>query len=889
MRSCGRRVALIVRVTLVWLFLGRTSLAVPTPTSTPFLATPTPTANPTAQCPSSPSYQTNNLTGTMPTQSFSAVGVTAGDALVAVVNWEYTYAPRVTLVDNNGGIWSEVPGFPNAASGYGAFDIWYSLNHPAGRTVVTITWSGGTPLGWSATLSGWPDIATSNAIDTSVSTFRALGGADAYSGLVTTSNANDLLIGGANITYNVSGSPADYGSAGGIPTDLPYDAFAAYQILNAPGQYGFETGLTEYDATTFATGGLVALKCAGSSPVPTPTPTSTQTPTPLPTQTLHATSTHTPAPSPTPTSTPFLATPTPTANPTAQCPSSPSYQTNNLTGTMPTQSFSAVGVTAGDALVAVVNWEYTYAPRVTLVDNNGGIWSEVPGFPNAASGYGAFDIWYSLNHPAGRTVVTITWSGGTPLGWSATLSGWPDIATSNAIDTSVSTFRALGGADAYSGLVTTSNANDLLIGGANITYNVSGSPADYGSAGGIPTDLPYDAFAAYQILNAPGQYGFETGLTEYDATTFATGGLVALECAGSSPVPTPTPTSTQTPTPLPTQTQPNSSYSKNLSVPPGTALETSPAISAISTDARPTSDQYGTARPAPGKSASNIEAPVSNNITISGSVMSGKTGISDSIVTLYAAGDDYGSGAYWLGTATSAVDGTFTLTFPQRLSANPWTYLIATGGNVGQGANSAIGLIAALGPAHNVSDFTNVTINELTTAATEWSLTRFLDPTGRILGAPASNTLGLQDAFVAFANLADVNSRTLSVSGDPSSFLPSAASCIEGTPPPVNCDELELLNTLANVLAGCVKSPGPDSTACAALFCDTTPGDTYNSDCSNTPIPTSTDTLGAAFRIIANPKNNVNALYGLAPVSIPFSPALISEPDGWEMDLNRPN
>ena len=120
------------------------------------------------------------------------------------------------------------------------------------------------------------------------------------------------------------------------------------------------------------------------------------------------------------------------------------------------------------------------------------------------------------------------------------------------------------------------------------------------------------------------------------------------------------------------------------------------------------------------------------------------------------------------------------------------------------------------------------------------------------------------------------------MSGNPSSLLPSPETCAAGSPP-ANCDALERLNTLANILAGCVDS-APSSSACAQLFCDATPGLTYSGACSGTPAIT--DTMGAAHLIVTNPANNVSALYGLAAASAPFSPALGAAPDGWEIALN---
>jgi hypothetical protein len=260
--------------------------------------------------------------------------------------------------------------------------------------------------------------------------------------------------------------------------------------------------------------------------------------------------------------------------------------------------------------------------------------------------------------------------------------------------------------------------------------------------------------------------------------------------------------------------------------------------------------------------------------------MDGTTAISGSTVKLYAAGTAYGSGAVSLATATTGADGSFTLAKAGACpEGNPQTYVTATGGNAGSGLNSAIGLMGALGPCGELSASTHVIVNELTTAVAQWALAQFFDSSGHTIGVPAPNAIGLQNAYLGSANLADTNASNFSMSGNPSGFLPSGGSC----PGSSNCDALRRLNTLANILAGCVGSTGPSSNACAALMCDATPGLTFTSSCSAPPAIT--DTLGAAHLIVTNPANKVTALFGLA-ASTPFSPVLASAPDGWEMELD---
>ena len=329
---------------------------------------------------------------------------------------------------------------------------------------------------------------------------------------------------------------------------------------------------------------------------------------------------------------------------------------------------------------------------------------------------------------------------------------------------------------------------------------------------------------------------------------------------GTAPTPTPTPTATPTPSPTPTPTP-------------------TPTQAARPT---PTPTPTPTATPTPTPTPTATATPCTSGIC--GQVLGGLTPIANSSVTLYAAGTSgYGSAATPIGTATTNADGTFTVASYTCPAGNPQTYITASGGNAGLGANPAIGLMAALGPCNSLSTSTNVTINELTTAAAAWALAQFFDSSGHTIGAPFTNTIGLINAYAGLANLADANAGNLSVSGDPSPFLPSASACASRSPP-ANCDGLQRLNTVANILAGCVESSGASSSVCAALMCDATPGGlTYSSSCSGTP--TITDTMGAAYLIVSTSPHNVGALYGLAGTA-PFSPTLAAAPDGWEMGLN---
>lgn len=273
-------------------------------------------------------------------------------------------------------------------------------------------------------------------------------------------------------------------------------------------------------------------------------------------------------------------------------------------------------------------------------------------------------------------------------------------------------------------------------------------------------------------------------------------------------------------------------------------------------------------------------------------------------MTLYEAGNAYGASPTALATATTDADGDFTVYYSppatpgvvrvHRLNPpevrslwgwgatptptpsptptpvpSPVLYLTAIGGDAGAGANSAIGLMGVAGQANALP--ASVTINELTTVAGEWALAQFTDTTGQLLGAPASNLNGLVNAAnQAQANLADIGT------GNPAEFWSDNGASVPecASSPPVNCDGLERMDTLANILAACIETSSPSSSACTTLLGDT--GSTGGT------------TLRAAHYTAVNPTQNLAALYALqADTSSPFVPALsAAPPDGWEIALN---
>jgi hypothetical protein len=253
---------------------------------------------------------------------------------------------------------------------------------------------------------------------------------------------------------------------------------------------------------------------------------------------------------------------------------------------------------------------------------------------------------------------------------------------------------------------------------------------------------------------------------------------------------------------------------------------------------------------------------------VSGQVMGGRQPVVGSTVTLYAVGSSgYGAATALSPTATTGSNGSWNISF-NCPAAGTQIYAVVSGGNAGGGVNNNLALSAVLGPCGDSSSPlpTNANITEVTTVASAYALAQFLDSSGKLPGAPASNATGLANAISVLANLVSVTS------GDAQTTLVTGAS---GTPPAAT------LNTLANLLATCVNTTGGsagDGSACGKLFTAATP--------AGGTAPTTT--LQAALNIALNPGNNATALYNLTSASGPYqTPApLAAAPNDWTLVIN---
>lgn len=254
----------------------------------------------------------------------------------------------------------------------------------------------------------------------------------------------------------------------------------------------------------------------------------------------------------------------------------------------------------------------------------------------------------------------------------------------------------------------------------------------------------------------------------------------------------------------------------------------------------------------------------------SGKVMVGSLPVIGASVQIYAAGmTGNGSTPTAMLSTPLVTNSAGTFTVPASFTcpySNSVLYAVSSGGKAGAtgSTNAGIVLAAVLGTCNSLTGSPTFTINEVTTAATAWSMAQFLAAGGKI-GAtltnsiPTNNTSGIVLAAGTFANL--VNPLAGSA---PGTFFPSTGVAPTGR-----------INQLANLLNTCAASSGNTSMACMQLYANTT-----------TATLTPSNTLDAAMNLVDNPGNNVTALYTLSTGSTVYSPGLSAAPMDWTLFVN---
>ncbi len=225
-----------------------------------------------------------------------------------------------------------------------------------------------------------------------------------------------------------------------------------------------------------------------------------------------------------------------------------------------------------------------------------------------------------------------------------------------------------------------------------------------------------------------------------------------------------------------------------------------------------------------------------------------------------------GSGNYYYPTQPATMTqpaGNFTITGDFTCpTAGSQVYLYATGGDpgLGDGTNSAIGLMAALGTCGSLSSAPYVVINEISTVATAFSIAGFAADSTHV--SSSSSTLAtatdLPNAFATVTNLESLG-RGVSFPTTPNG---------NGMVPQSTID------TVADILGACINSAGPSSTPCTTLFANAKNGNSQP-----------TETATAAINIAHNPGANVATLFGIIGTTWAFQPALETPPNDFTIAI----
>jgi hypothetical protein len=260
---------------------------------------------------------------------------------------------------------------------------------------------------------------------------------------------------------------------------------------------------------------------------------------------------------------------------------------------------------------------------------------------------------------------------------------------------------------------------------------------------------------------------------------------------------------------------------------------------------------------------SGVSAPVTE--AAMGRVMGGQQPVAGANMQLFAvgtSGDGAGSSSLMTQAVTTDAYGGFTLTGHYACGSATQVYLVATGGNPGQGsANPNLLLMAALGPCSGLSASTNIVVNELTTVAAAYALAPYMSAgSATTIGSGTSDAAALAAAFMLASEYVTYATGT-APGAVPTGYTLSAAT----------------INHLADVVAACINSTGGtagDTSACGSFFADTTVG---------TSVPS--DPVIGLRNLAQNPTLNTANLYNLSTSNGPFQPQLSTVPPDWRIRL----
>lgn len=244
----------------------------------------------------------------------------------------------------------------------------------------------------------------------------------------------------------------------------------------------------------------------------------------------------------------------------------------------------------------------------------------------------------------------------------------------------------------------------------------------------------------------------------------------------------------------------------------------------------------------------------------------GRQTASNPVLNAAATGLSDAEGAY----VTTDAQGGFSITGDYTCPlGGAMVYALATGGDPGLGngqINPDIALMSALGSCDDLlanASSRFIVINEVTTVVAAKNLSSFvLDAFHVATDGGAVQTRELRDAFDAVPRFLD----------------PNTGALLQTTPAGDATIPVATINTLANILAGCVNSAG--STAESSGVCAVS--EFVASAATGTNAANTTDVI---LGILAAPTEHVALLFGLSPPFPSFQPTLPSAPASLAPEL----
>ena len=249
---------------------------------------------------------------------------------------------------------------------------------------------------------------------------------------------------------------------------------------------------------------------------------------------------------------------------------------------------------------------------------------------------------------------------------------------------------------------------------------------------------------------------------------------------------------------------------------------------------------------------------------VSGIVHGGQQPISGATIQLWTVGttgDGSAATPMLFVTTTSDANGNFTMANQFTCAGATYVYLTATGGNPGLSANNPnIAEMAAFGDCQTFTTSTFITINELTTVAAVEALAPFMSASGSI-GSGTSDVVALDAAFNLALQLVNKSTGQVPGVGVPTGYTSPVA----------------LINTLGDILSGCINSTGFSTTT------DTPCNDLFAAAGN---LPQGSNTINAMLYLAQNPTLDPVGLLSLVPASPPFQPTLAAVPPTYSVQLN---